>query len=149
MKDDRDASPLALAVLREEIEAIEAEFEQLLNQTDAAAGDARRNDLAAHVDRHLHLEEEILYPVLERNGISVARAREGQASVHAALAELAAEKDMDRARIEAVRTALRAHSSMQERTILAEAQRALPGEMAPLGLELDEARLRLRGTYGV
>jgi len=140
--------PLALAVLREEMAALDAQFQALAQAGDAGERHARKDDLARSLDRYLRLEREVFYPVLERRGIDYADANASHERLRARVSELAA-ADEPAIVLDGAREALHAHRDQQERTTFPSAEQTLGDELPGLAMELEEVRNRMKGAYGV
>ena len=144
--------PLAMRVLRDELEELAAQFRALADVEDGGERDARRSDLLRAVDRYLRLEHEVFHPVLDRGGIDHAEALMSHRRLRAALDDIAPCGDAARGQpqaIEPVHEALRAHWRVQEQRTFPRAARELGGELPGLAVELQEVRSRLKGAYGV
>jgi hypothetical protein len=139
--------PLALRVLADELARLDDEFEAAARATDRGERDARRSDLIRDVDRYLRLEEEVLFPVLDRRGCEHAAASASHARIRAALNACAAAADD--ACIEAARAGVQNHRREQEGRTLPRLAHELDDELPALALELEEVRQRMKGAWGV
>ena len=139
--------PLALQVLVEELDTLQAGFEQAADAKDNGEREARRSDLLRAVDRYLRLEEEVLFPVLDRRGCEHAEATATHARVRAALR--ACEARADDGQIDMLRSTVQAHRREQEGSTLPRLVPQLHDELPALALELDEVRQRMKGAWGV
>jgi hypothetical protein len=144
--------PLALRVLRDELEELEARFQTLMQSEDGGEREARRADLLRAVDRYLRLEAEVFHPVLERSGIDHAQALASHRTLRSALDEIsrrdARERGLPHA-LDVVHEALRTHWRVQEQSTFPRAARQLGDELPGLAIELQEVRSRMKGAYGV
>lgn len=137
-----DGLPLALAILSRE----HAEIRQAL---DGLAADPREARAAAgRVLRLLDLEAEVLTPALRRAGwptddadaAALRAAAEGlQGAGSAPLPERAA----------ALRREFESYAGQRERELFPWAVAHLGDDLAALAVEMEEARERLAGAYGV
>lgn len=143
--------PWAIAVLREQFDSIEAAVEQVEGESGQGEAQARGADLLRAVDRHLRLEDEVLYPVLDIAGIDTRTARASHEALRAAWQAAAHQAEAgDRGiMLDVLRDAVIAHRQAEERSLFPEAGRLSDEDMAALGLELDEVRQRMSGAYGV
>lgn len=139
--------PLALRVLVEELENLEARFDACESAADSGERAALERDLARDVDRYLRLEDEVFNPVLDRRGIEHADASASHAQLRQRLGRW--QPNSGEGAIQALHAALRAHRQEQEERNLPRAARALGDELPGLALELDEVRGRMKGAYGV
>lgn len=141
-------APLALAVLCEELDALDRRIEALERATDQGVAKACLADLVVAVDRHLELERGVLLPVFEREGLGIAEFQLRHARIRRA-AEVLDGADAPRpAGLADLRSVLADHRARVEAGF-ARAERKLGSEIEALGYELDEVRQRLRGSYGV
>jgi hypothetical protein len=139
--------PLALRILVDELEQLEAGFEDAARAQDRGERDARRSDVLRAVDRYLRLEEEVFFPVLDRRGCEHAEASASHACVRAALG--ACGEGTDDACIEGTRASVQAHRYEQAQRTLPRLAHALGDELPALALELEEVRQRMKGAWGV
>ena len=147
--DGSHPPPLALAVLREEMAAIHGQFDAVLHAEDRGERQARKDDLVRSLDRYLRLEQEVFYPVLDRQGIEHADASASHEQLRERLEELAAADERADTALDHARRALHAHCEQQERTTFPRAVQALGDELPGLSMELEEVRSRMKGAYGV
>ena len=136
--------PLALAIMREELAASEAQFDAAENAADRGEADSLRLDLDRAIDRYLRLESEVFYPVLQRIGVDHGRAR---ASTESLRRELQAASQQPAARA-GLRSAFQRHRQAQEQDTFPRAATALGAEPG-LSAELEEVRSRMKGAFGV
>lgn len=141
--------PLALAVLREEMGALDGAFDALKRTEDTGERQARKDDLVRALDRYLRLEREVFFPVLERRGIDHADAAASHQRLREHLGELAAADEPPDTVLDRTHRALHAHRGQQESTTFPRAAQALGDEMPGLAMELEEVRSRMKGAYGV
>lgn len=138
--------PLALEVMREELAAIDAQFDAAATATGRAEKDARHADLIRALDRYLRLEREVLYPVLSRIGVEHASARASTEHLSSVLAAVSAQPAAGR--LADLRSAFEQHWRAQERDTFPRAAAAL-GTEPGLAAELEEVRNRMKGAFGV
>lgn len=144
--------PLALAVLLEELRRLDDDFEALERSLEKGDRRARLKDLLVALDRYLRLEADVFFPVLERadQGASAdcshnhtelrsfMRSLEGQGDLHEDLQGVAK-----------LKCTFSEYRHCQERSTFPRAARTLGNELEALGYELNQARQRRKGTYGV
>jgi len=144
--------PLGLAVLLEELRSLDRAFETLDRSVEDGEKQARVKDLLVALDRYLRLESEVFLPVLERAGQALSADCCGH---HAGLKVAMAALDVQDGRaslpehIDALRCAFGAYRDCQARSTFPQAARMLGSALEELGYELNQARQRMKGTYGV
>jgi hypothetical protein len=149
----RSPLPLALQVLRDELQGLDAGFAALAKVEDGGERAARRSDLLRGLDRYLRLEHEVFHPVLARKGIEHGEAVASHDQLRAALAEIggstARTQSEPQGALDSVRSAFCAHCQVQEQSTFPRAARELGEELPGLAVELQEVRSRMKGAYGV
>ena len=143
-----DPDPLALAVLTEELESVAARFRDVRQSRDIGARRAGVDDLFSSIDRYLRLESEVFFPALERLGYDPAAARRRHDELRALLL-LTCAASADVQNLTTLERAFEAYRSAEIRHTFPEAAPRLGQEAEGLAYELDEARHRMRGSYGV
>jgi hypothetical protein len=139
--------PLAFEVLREELDAIDDQFDATLRASDRGERDARCNDLVRSIDRYLRLEREVLYPVLARMGVEHAGAAASNKQLELGTRRLLQAPDAS-AEMKRLRSELQDHRREQLENTFPRAARALDAEPG-LAAELEEVRSRMKGAFGV
>jgi len=147
-----DPMPLGLAVLLEELRRVDEEFETLDRALEDGVRRAREKDLLVSLDRYLRLEADVFFPALERTGQApFAHCGRDQSALRGAMASFEGQDDRrsNPQRIQTLRCAFGAYRDCQERSTFPEAARTLGSALEELGYELNQARQRMKGTYGV
>ena len=148
MRSERPDPPLPLAVLTEELQALDSAFEQVAAATELGERRARAEDLLRSLDRYIRLETEVLLPLLARTGLDAAPVHRSHAELHA-LAAQAAEAKAPEDCLPQLRPTFEAHARAQRERIFPAADKLPLAEQEALAYELDEVRNRMRGAYGV
>ena len=145
----RDTRPLPVAVLVEEMDGIARQLDGLRSTQDVGERTALLEDLLRSVDRYVRLESQVLLPAIEKLGIDVAAAREAHARIRAALDSLRNKAAQLPSSLDPLGRALDEHRCMEAEALFPALSRRLGADADGLAYELDEARGRMRGTYGV
>lgn len=152
LSEPLEPMPLGLAVLVEELRRLDREFEMLDRALEDGAKQARVQDLLTALDRYLRLEAEVFFPVFERAGQALAAdCSRHQTGLKVAMAAFEARdgRQANPQRIDALRCAFGAYRDCQERSTFPRAARTLGSALEEIGYELNQARQRMKGTYGV
>jgi hypothetical protein len=138
---------LAFEVLREELAQLEADLGALRDIIDEGERQARVDDVCLALQRYLKLEEEILFPVMRRAAVSSGPAAESHGRLRVSAAGLVTRANDET--IADVLAALGAHRAEMENRTLPRASQEMPEELPGLAHELQEAKRRMQGAYGV
>ena len=138
--------PLALAVLRGELAAIDAQFDAAATVEDSGERAARSADLLRAIDRYLRLGREVLHPVLRRLGVANDSAEVSNERLSRELRALSQQSKPDA--LARLRSQFQRHRQVQEQETFPSAAKVLQEEPG-LAAELEEVRNRMKGAFGV